>query len=225
MKKARGLGAGFGAAVLLLAGWLFQAGCKSPVGPSDDGSGGSPPAQAQATADYIELSRITRISRFRSAVGHDYSDDYESCRSMKHYFVPGSYPVKIFSPVAGKIGYLTQEWAGTQVGIQAGSRMFIIFHVNVSASLKVGDSVTAGQQIGTHVGSQTWSDIAVREGGRLLSYFDVMTDAVFQRYRNRGVGSKSDLIISKAARDADPLTCSGDAFLTQGTLPNWIYLN
>ncbi len=144
---------------------------------------------------------------------------------MKHYFVPGSYPVKIFSPVSGTISYLTPEWVGTQVGIQAGSRTFVIFHVNVFSSLVVGNSVAAGQQIGTHVGSQTWSDIAVREGGRLLSYFDVMTDAVFQKYRNRGVNARSDLIISRAARDAAPLTCNGDTFLNEGAIPNWFALN
>ena len=39
-------------------------------------------------ADYIDLSRITQISKFRSAAGHDFSDSFESCRSMKHYFWP-----------------------------------------------------------------------------------------------------------------------------------------
>jgi len=198
-------------------------GCKSPAQPSDDDT--SPSQPVKVTADYIELGRITRISKFRSGVGHDYSDSYESCRSMKHYFVPGSYPVKIFSPVNGTISYLTVEWAGTQVGIKAGARTFVIFHVNVFSTLKVGDVVTAGQQIGTHIGSQTWSDIAVWEGNRLLSYFNVMTDAVFQNYKNRGVGARSDLIITQAARDADPLTCSGDTFASQGNIPNWVYLN
>src|SRR5688572_19041243 len=41
-----------------------------------------------ATADYIDLSKIRRVSFFRSSVGHDASDDFESCRSMKHYFMP-----------------------------------------------------------------------------------------------------------------------------------------
>ena len=38
--------------------------------------------------NYIELYKIYCISKFRSAIGHDYSDDFESCRSMKHYFHP-----------------------------------------------------------------------------------------------------------------------------------------
>ena len=211
--------------ILTLCAWIFVPGCKSPLHPSDDSNGSSTSGAVQATADYIELARISRISKFRSGVGHDYSDSTESCRSMKHYFVPSSYPVKIFSPVAGTISYLTEEWAGTQVGIQAGSRTFVIFHVNVFSSIKAGQSVAAGQQIGTHIGSQTWSDIAVWEGERLLSYFNVMTDAVFQNYRNRGVGARADLIISRAARDAAPLTCNGDTFLNQGTITNWFNLN
>jgi hypothetical protein len=203
-------------------------GCSSPAQPEAPGPEATPtaaPAAAQATADYIELGRIARISRFRSGVGHDYSGGGESCRSMKHYFVPASYPVKIFSPVSGSVGYLTQEWAGTQIGIQAGARTFIVFHVDLLPSITVGTSVTAGQQIGTHVGSETWSDIAVREGDQLLSYFDVMADAVFQRYRSRGVGARGELVISKAARDADPLACSGDSFATPGSIPNWVELD
>jgi len=38
--------------------------------------------------DYIESARIARVSRFRSGYGHDYSDAFESCRSMKHYYMP-----------------------------------------------------------------------------------------------------------------------------------------
>lgn len=38
------------------------------------------------TTDYIELDKIDRVSKFRSGIGHDYRDDAESCRSMKHYF-------------------------------------------------------------------------------------------------------------------------------------------
>lgn len=206
--------------------FLGAVGCKSPVQPSNgEKNGGTDNNSGIVAADYIELNNISRISKFRSGVGHDYSDSVESCRSMKHYFVPKTYPVKIFSPVTGVISYLTQEWAGTQVGIQSGSRTFVIFHVNISGSLATGSVVSAGQQIGTHVGSQTWSDIAVWENDRLLSYFEVMTDSVFQNYINRGVTARNQLIISKEDRDADPLVCSGDTFQNAGNIPNWVDLN
>src|SRR5512133_2793550 len=57
--------------------------------------------------NYIEPDKIYCISKFRSAVGHDYSDAVEHCRSMKHYFQPLSNvdwsAIKIFSPVTGTI--------------------------------------------------------------------------------------------------------------------------
>jgi len=210
----------------LLVFLLVFSGCKSPAQPSnevDDGTGFV--NQGIVTADYIELNKIGRISKFRSGVGHDYSDSSEICRSMKHYFVPKTYPVKIFSPANGTIGYLTQEWAGTQIGIQSGNRTFVIFHVDISPSLAVGSSVTAGQEIGTHIGNQTWSDIAVWENDRLVSYFDVMNDSVFKNYVNRGVASRNELIISKEDRDADALVCIGEDIQNPGTIPNWVDLN
>ncbi|TRZ90870.1 MAG: hypothetical protein D4R84_15485, partial [Rhodocyclaceae bacterium] len=37
--------------------------------------------------NYIDISKIFQLSKFRSSAGHDYSDDLEKCRSMKHYFM------------------------------------------------------------------------------------------------------------------------------------------
>ncbi len=188
-----------------------------------------------ARSDFIELNKIERISKFRSGIGHDYRDDAESCRSMKHYYQPKSgtdwSTVKIFSPVAGTIVRTFDEWAGTQVQIQplsARSYTVILFHVALGAPLSAGDTVTAGQQIGTHIGSQTMSDIAVFHslGGKryALSYFEIMDDSIFLTYASRGVTARSDLIISKTERDNDPLHCSGDTFGTPGTVANWYVL-
>src|SRR5437588_666737 len=38
------------------------------------------------TANFIDLSRVYDISKYRSGAGHDYSLNGETCRSMKHYF-------------------------------------------------------------------------------------------------------------------------------------------
>jgi hypothetical protein len=155
---------------------------------------------------------------------------------MKHYFEPKDTvnwaTVKIWSPVKGTVFKMYQEWAGTQVQIKSDANpafYFIIFHVTLSESLNVGDKVSAGQLLGTHFGSATMSDIAVGvstpKGWQLVSYFDVMTDSVFHGYQLRGLGSRSDAIISKSARDSDTLRCSGDTFLNTGTLENWVTLN
>jgi hypothetical protein len=195
------------------------------------------------TANYIDLSRIGRISRFRSAAGHDFSDDVEHCRSMKHYYWPnGGDPgqahqpswttIPVYAPTAGTINRLMPEWAGTQVWIQpttAPTFTVRIFHVLVASSLHEGDRVAAGGPLGTHASDETMSDVAVEAalpsgGRRLVSYFDVMDAATFQAYSARGLADPSTAIISRAARDADPLTCNGDTFVNHGQLDDWLTL-
>lgn len=188
-----------------------------------------------AAVDYIELEKIARISKFRSGEGHDYSDDFESCRSMKHYFDPGSgvdpSTIGVFSPVNGTVIGVVEE-GGTSVGISSeehGAFYLVIFHVNLANTLNPGDVITAGQQLGTHSELVSASDIAVGvhtpNGYKLVSYFDVMTDSVFQDYQARGLISRNDAIISKEERDADPLVCDGEEFVDSGNLENWVTLN
>ena len=187
-------------------------------------------------ADFVDLEKIRQISLFRSAEGHDYGDDVESCRSMKHYYRPYEdidwSTITIYSPVDGDVTAMKEEWAGMQIHIQSRqytSYTFIIFHVNPDPQLDVGYPVTAGMEMGTHVGNMTYLDIAVAKRGagayQLVSYFDVMTDALFRNYMDRGVRSRSDVIISREQRDADPLFCDGQEFTGQGNLPNWFMLS
>jgi hypothetical protein len=187
-----------------------------------------------ADSDYIESEKILRISKFRSGIGHSYTDDFETCSSMKHYFQPRGdvdwSGVRIFSPVDGTVSGLIEEWAGTQVWIRSRDYPdfeFRIFHIRLADSLIVGQALASGRLLGTHIHDRTYSDIAVwvrTPGGRLklLSWFDVMTDPVFDRYRSRGAVQRSDFIIPKEARDADPL-CSGGTF-AEGNLENWVFL-
>jgi len=191
--------------------------------------------------NYIEIDKIDRISKFRSGEGHDYSDDFEQCRSMKHYLVPradvDSATIKVYSPVAGTISRITQEGypnSGMQVQIRPSDPnyqafQFILFHVNVDPSLAQGGTVLSGQQIGTHIGSITDSDIAVGvntpTGWKLVSYFDVMADSLFASYAARGVPTRDAIIITKEARDVDPLSpCDGSQFTVYGSISNWVTL-
>lgn len=189
------------------------------------------------TVNFIELVKIARISKFRSAVGHDYSDAFEHCRSMKHYFEPRSdidwSQIKIYAPVSGRITRVEPEWAGTKVEIESSSYpafRIVIFHINLSSNLSVGDLITAGVQLGTHIGAQTYADIAVivndpTRQGRLVSYFEVISDDVWAEYQQRGLTDRQQLIIPRAVRDAYPLSCSGDAFTSIDPLENWVVLN
>ena len=193
-------------------------------------------------AGSIDLLRIGRVSKFRSGEGHDYSDDFESCRSMKHYFDPKPgirrSSIRLFSPVAGTIIGTTDEWEtpslwkGQVVGIRPdGWPAFdvVIFHLDPRRPLAVGSSVSAGEELGTSEKvSGTAADVAVGvhtpDGYRLVSLFEAMTEAVFRRYRECGAGARSDFIVQRAERDGDPLSCVGEQFVDRGSLENWVDL-
>lgn len=186
--------------------------------------------------NYIELSKIYRISKFRSSVGHDYSDVTEHCRSMKHYFEPSIEvdwsTVKIYAPVTGLITRVEQEWAGTKYEIASEEYpafRFSIFHIRPTIDRKINDKVMGGELLGTHFDNQTYSDISVivndpTRQGRMVSFFDVINDNVFNEFVNRGVLLRANLIIPKAKRDENPLSCSGDTFITTDTIQNWVIL-
>jgi hypothetical protein len=223
-----------------LAGLLALAGCGGdhgkPTSPSDVWDIDRDGIPRFVATDYVDLARIHEISRFRSSSGHDYSDAFEHCRSMKHYFEPRAdtdwSTIPITAPIAGTITRVDVEWAGTKLEIIAADRpafRISIFHVQPTQAFAVGDAVAEGQPLGTHVGSQTMSDVAVlvndpTRQGRMVSWFDVITDEVWQAYAARGVAARSDLVIPKAERDANPLTCSGDVFVSVDTLPVWVVL-
>jgi hypothetical protein len=189
--------------------------------------------------NYIELEKIGKISLFRSGAGHDSSDSFETCRSMKHYFNPHEHldwsEVKIFAPVDGIVINVYEEWAGTQIDIRSNqypNYTFTIFHVNLEPDIVVGLEVTEGMKLGTHVGNFTSSDIAVTyrtnpsaSDFRAISIFDVMTDELFAQYQMRGAQKRTDFIISRALRDENPLICDGQTFINQSSLPNWFILN
>lgn len=60
---------------------------------------------------------------------------------------------------------------------------------------------------------------------RYISYIDIMSGELFQHYKNRGLESREDLIISKEDRDADPIECNeNDNFIDTGSFQNWIDL-
>jgi hypothetical protein len=188
-------------------------------------------------ADYINLESIEWVSLFRSSSGHDFSDDFEVCRSMKHYFNPISTvdwsAIQVYSPMNGTIaGWSNEGDKGTTITFESSvfpGVVITVFHVSLTSPPAIGDTVAAGDLLGTHYGSESNSDIAVGivtpDGYTLVSYFNVMTDDVFQDYEARGASSRSDFIITATERDADPLTCDGEEFSSSGTLSQWFELN
>jgi hypothetical protein len=188
-------------------------------------------------ANYIDLSKIGQISRFRSAIGHDYSFAHETCRSMKHYYQPKLTldwtTVDIYAPASGTIQGLRVDGLGYQIRMAPRDMPWLsihIFHVALDPGIVRNMWVEAGDHLGTHASGFTMSDIAMSLGsieqGTLVSYFDTMTDEVFAEYQARGVPSREAAIITRAERDADPVPCDGQTQFTEhGTIENWLYLN
>jgi len=187
--------------------------------------------------DFIELSKVKRISRFRSGAGHSYTDSYEKCRSMKHYFsltemsgLPVTDSSNVYSPVKGSIIKVLNENSGNGVQLWIQPENYkaftlAIFHIVTTENFSVGTKVTEGAFLGKTVSTDIAVMVNQALGYRNISYFEVMTDALFTTYQNRGVVSIEDMIISKETRDANPCQCDGESFLTSETESDWKILN
>lgn len=232
-----------GGGQLTLPDPLHDAGGAPDAAAADDGIG------RFASVFYFDLEHVERISRFRSGLGHDYADYYEACRSMKHYICPndcdgpnspppGSHDppwteLELRAPADSSVVRMDVEQTyGTQLVLAPDGLpdVFVkIFHVTPGSGVFVGAHLEAGQVIGTHATDLTMSDIAVERhlpaGFKLYSFFEVLTDEAFAPLLARGVPSREALQISAAERDADPLACDGERFLSEGALENWVELD
>lgn len=141
--------------ILLLAGFILT---HSGLGINDNNL----PKFIQS--DFVDLSKIYSISKFRSLAGHDFSGNGETCRSMKHYFEPqqtdasarymsehqgipakpnGVDDIPVFSPVDGTIVDISQEHTpiGQQISIRpekANQFNVRLFHVWPSKDIHGG---------------------------------------------------------------------------------------
>ncbi|OGE64170.1 hypothetical protein A3J13_02735 [Candidatus Daviesbacteria bacterium RIFCSPLOWO2_02_FULL_36_8] len=201
------------------------------------------------TADFIDLDRVERISKFRSGQGHDFSQGTgETCRSMKHYFFPLNHEgfdpnnyipkepyVNIYSPVDGVVSDIKEEQIklGVQIYLEPNnySGYFVrLFHIYPREGLKKGDKLSAGEKLG-YIGANQGTDVAVDvrsiKGHKFVSYFEVMNDEVFQKYKEKGASSRDDFIITKEYRDSDPLKCNGEQFAENNynNLSDFVLLN
>lgn len=227
--------------VLALAGFVGLRVIRQKTGLGVKVDTNNPPKFIQA--DFIDLSKIYSISKYRSAEGHDFSGNGETCRSMKHYFTPqidttikpekaadgrsipprpdGVHDITIYSPVDGAITDIAEERlpVGEQLYIKptnAQDYTVRLFHVYKSDDIKKGSVLKAGQKIGV-ISGYSATDIAVEGGrGQYVSYFQVMPDNLFAAYQQRGLKTRDDLIISKAYRDAHPIPCNQNQGGDQG---------
>ena len=175
---------------------------------------------------FTDLSKIRAISKFRSCAGHEYRDAFERGSSLKHYYKPyDEYKntkdvVKVYSPVDGTIIAIFYEWGRLSTGEPRGMHVIIavdgypgfiveLFHINVLESIAIGMKVKAGDMIGyADLREANDFDIAVAFmspiGHRYYSYFDVMKDSVFVKYRERGIVSRDQLKVPREERAKCP---------------------
>lgn len=125
----------------------------------------SPP---QITANFTELNKIEKISKYRSCAGHTSvpQNKQEMKRSMKHYFQAkpeylGKNKVEIYAPYDGYVAVVRQdETEGLEGEIwiapddifvilpPIGRWMFSVQHIDIREGLKRGSKVKAGELIG-----------------------------------------------------------------------------
>jgi hypothetical protein len=201
--------------------------------------------------DFTQLNKIEMISKFRSGIGHSFTDEFENCRSMKHYFSPyanfrKNNEVEIYSPVNGTITSIFNDGHGASIGLN-NKQIFIrsneypaftfqLFHIDLSdSSIAIGSKVLGGKMLGHArlyyddlLEYANSFDIAVwvntPTGSKLISYFETLHDTVFNSYVSRGINSRDDFIITFGQRNNDPLTCSSETFANSGNLENWVLL-
>lgn len=140
--------------IFILAAGIFLIAQKAP-----------PP---QIVANFTELDKIEKISKYRSCVGHTTvpQDEREMKRSMKHYFSVkpeylGGDTVNIYSPYDGFVASIREDRADGLEGEiwivpkdiffflpPAGRWSFSVQHINILNGLKRGSEVKAGELIG-----------------------------------------------------------------------------
>ena len=126
----------------------------------------SPPPEI--VANFTELDKIEKISKYRSCAGHTTvpQDEREMGRSMKHYFAvksqyQGNDTVGIYSPYDGSVAVIRKDIADGLEGEiwiapkdifvilpPLGRWMFSVQHINIRADLKQRSQVGAGELIG-----------------------------------------------------------------------------
>ena len=219
--------------IIIVLGY-FLSGCGGVPFNEDSGVISLKDIPEFVTHDFVNLDMIQKISKFRSGYGHDFSDGFEHNCSMKHYFAYYSQysgddnTIAVFSPVDGIVAAKWYDGENTgrnndyQIHIVPDNHTYLtirIFHIN--ASVKKGDKVKAGEQIGWVQAGPTIEeqsqgisgdcdfDIAVEArtftGVHYISYFSIMNDTLFETYKKYGSASRDDFIISKAWRDAHPV--------------------
>lgn len=150
----------------------------------------------QIVANFTELDKIEKISRYRSCAGHTTvpQNEREMKRSMKHYFSVrpgylGDNTVEIYSPYDGFVTSIREDLAeGLEGEIwiapkdifvilpPIGRWTFSVQHINIREGLKRGSEVKAGELIGyaavSEVSNRDTFDVVYGKGALVPKMID-----------------------------------------------------
>ena len=190
--------------------------------------------QPVLTANFIDLDKVDRISKYRSCQGHTVvpQESAESKRNMKHYIVlkpefEGTGNVPVYSPLDGVVTSIRSEpdkglEGEVWLGVKGNDWDFSIQHLNIDSNIKGKQKVKAGDILG-YVANRgidvvygVGADSVKMIDGRyespyqdLDSPFNHMSDELFGLYQNNlmandKVITKDEFIYTKEFRDANP---------------------
>lgn len=210
--------------------------CTFELSPDDIGS---IIGQPYLTNLHVELDKIEKVSRYRSAAGHNFIDySGESCVNLKHYFqtfdegieppssqLPSS--LLYFAPANGTIVNIgqarpSQDATDYEIDIRLEANENIIvrlFHLTPESGIEVGTTVTSGQQIGraptAHLDSGDFAVyVLTNQGYRHISMFEIMSNEILGEFEARGVDSnwKQDLYYETTDQYPSQITCENGTF-------------
>ena len=190
--------------------------------------------QPYLTDLHVDLSKIKKISKYRSAAGHNFVDySGESCVNLKHYFhtyaegevgngaqLPTS--LDYYSPANGTVVTIGKPRPSDDpddyeidIRLDANPNVIIrIFHVKLLNTIEVGDHLSSGQTIGSApAASLDAGDFAVYvltdQGYRHISMFEIMSQNVLDAFIARGMNSnwKEDLYYEEGSAYSNAITC------------------
>eukprot|EP00759_Apiculatamorpha_spiralis_P031276 PhF_6_TR32976/c0_g1_i1/m.48559 len=197
-----------------------------------------------------DLDKIETISKFRSSCGHDQSDCFESCRSMKHYFSAYSIDrrnqhVPLFLPFASRVVGFTctspeceRDFVDQRIyfcSLQYPMLCGRYHHIdpNPNVEWRVGLELAPGTLMGhgrfnfVHRHGSAFDvgfELHLLNATKYISLFDLMDDHLFEDFKSWSplqIKSKDSFIVSKEWRDAHPFKCIGSKFLTKNH-SDWI---
>ena len=186
-----------------------------------------PVEQPVLTVNFIDISKVDKISKFRSCQGHAVipQDGSETKRNMKHYVVLkpefiGTGKVPVYSPFDGIVQSLRSEPSkGLEgeigLGVKGSEWGLSILHINILADIREGQKIKAGEILGYAVDkgvdvvySAGGDGITTVDGwgspyGALDSAFSHMSNGLLAVYQSRGL-NEDDFIYTKEFRDQNP---------------------